>query len=192
MAINLSKGQKINLSKEKQGLDKIIVGLGWDAAKKRFGIFGQDIDCDASAILLRDGKFVNKKDLVYFGNLKHKSGAVKHCGDNLTGNGNGDDEQIIVELSKVPNDVDRIVFVVNIYECLSRKQHFGMVKNAFIRVVDQNTQGEICRYNLSEDYAGCTAMIMGEVSREGNEWHFHALGQGTNDAGIGDLVNRFN
>ena len=106
MAISLSKGQKINLTKEKEGLNKILVGLGWDEAKKFLGIFGADVDCDASAILLRNGKFVDKKDLVYFGNLKHKSGSVVHCGDNLTGSGAGDDEQILVELKSVPSDVD--------------------------------------------------------------------------------------
>lgn len=191
MAISLSKGQKINLTKEKEGLNNICVGLGWDEAKKFLGIFGADVDCDASAILLRNGKFVDKKDLVYFGNLKHKSGSVVHCGDNLTGSGAGDDEQILVELKSVPSDVDRIVFVVNIYDCIARRQHFGMVKNAYIRIEDQGSRSELCRFNLTDEYNGCTAMIMGEVSKEGNEWQFHAIGQGTDDAKIGQLVNRF-
>ena len=140
---------------------------------------------------LRNGKFVDKKDLVYFGNLKHKSGSVVHCGDNLTGSGAGDDEQILVELKSVPSDVDRIVFVVNIYDCIARRQHFGMVKNAYIRIEDQGSRSELCRFNLTDEYNGCTAMIMGEVSKEGNEWQFHAIGQGTDDAKIGQLVNRF-
>ena len=172
MSISLQKGQKVSLSKDNAGLAKIIVGLGWDEVKQSSGkgIFGalfgsqpQAIDCDASAILLKNGKFTDKSDLVYFGNLKHKSGTVNHMGDNLTGAGDGDDEQIVIDLSKVPEQYDKIVIVVNIYQAVQRKQHFGMIENAFIRLVDARNNNEICKYNLTENYSGMTAMIFGEV-----------------------------
>lgn len=194
MAISLQKGQKVSLTKENAGLDNIMVGLGWDEIKKKRGIFApkpQDIDCDASAILLREGKFTHKDDVVYFGNLTHKSQSVRHMGDNLTGAGNGDDEQILVQLSKVPQQFDRIVFVVNIYQAMQRKQHFGMVENCFIRLVDGRNNQEICRYDLSENYDEMTSMIFGEVYRNNNEWKFNAIGQATRDNGIGELVRRY-
>ena len=173
MSISLKKGQKVSLTKESAGLSNVLVGLGWDAAeteKKGFfasllGSGSADIDCDATAILLKDGKFCDKSDVVYFGNLQHKSGTVRHMGDNLTGDGDGDDEQILIELSKVPAEYDRIVIVVNIYDCIKRKQEFGMIKNAFIRIVDGKTNRELCKYNLSENYSGMTAMIFGEIYR---------------------------
>ena len=155
MAINLQKGQKVSLSKESPGLSKVIVGLGWDEAPQPKGLLSlftgkQDIDCDASAILLKNGRLVNREDLVYFGNLKHKTGTVLHMGDNLTGAGEGDDEQIVIDLAHVPAEYDKIVIVVNIYHALKRHQHFGMIRNAFIRLVDDRTQKEICRYNLEK------------------------------------------
>ena len=173
MSISLKKGQKVSLTKESAGLSNVLVGLGWDAAeteKKGFfssllGSGSADIDCDATAILLKDGKFCDKSDVVYFGNLQHKSGTVRHMGDNLTGDGDGDDEQILIELSKVPAEYDRIVIVVNIYDCIKRKQEFGMIKNAFIRIVDGKTNRELCKYNLSENYSGMTAMIFGTIWR---------------------------
>ncbi len=199
MSISLQKGQKVNLSKESAGLSKIIVGLGWDAAEQKSGgflssLFGgapQAIDCDASAIMLKNGKFVDKQDLVYFGNLKHKSKTVTHMGDNLTGDGEGDDEQIVIELAKVPSEYDRIVIVVNIYSAVSRKQHFGMIKNAFIRLVDASNNKEICKYNLTDDYPGMMAMIFGEVYRRDGEWKFSAIGQGTQDPGLNELTARY-
>lgn len=194
MSISLQKGQKVSLTKENAGLSTVMIGLGWDEAKpakKLFALKTQDIDCDASAILLKDGKLAHKTDVVYFGNLSHKSGTVQHMGDNLTGEGDGDDEQILVQLSKVPEDYDKIVVVVNIYNAVSRKQHFGMIQNAFIRVVDGATNAELCRYNLTEDCSGKTAMIFGEVYRYNGEWKFNAIGQGTNDTGINDLANRY-
>ena len=138
MSISLQKGQKISLTKESAGLSKIILGLGWDEVKQKKGLFSKPapIDCDASAILLRNGKLSAPKDVIYYGNLKHDSGAIQHMGDNLTGAGDGDDEQIVVDLSKVPADVDRIVLVVNIYMATQRNQHFGLIENAFIRTVD--------------------------------------------------------
>lgn len=195
MSISLQKGQKVSLSKDNAGLSNVLIGLGWDEVKRSKGGFfapkPQDIDCDASAILLKNGKFAGKKDLVYFGNLRHSSGTVQHMGDNLTGAGAGDDEQILVDLSKVPAEYDKIVIVVNIYQAVRRKQHFGMIQNAFIRLVDGRNNNEMCRYNLTEDYSGMTAMIFGEVYRHNGEWKFNAIGQGTTDPGIGELVNRY-
>jgi stress response protein SCP2 len=194
MSISLQKGQKVNLSKERAGLSTVMVGLGWDEVEQKRGFFApkpQPIDCDASAILLKNGKLAGKQDLVYFGNLSHKSGTAQHMGDNLTGQGEGDDEQIIVDLAKMPSEYDRIVIVVNIYQAYQRKQHFGLIKNAFIRLVDAKTNTEMCKYNLSEDYSGMTAMIFGEIYRHEGEWKFNAIGQGTKDSGLGELANRY-
>lgn len=194
MSVNLSKGQRINLSKEVEGLSKIMVGLGWDAAKQSGGIlnhlFGStsySIDCDASAITMGNG---NKyRACIYYGNLSEDN--VYHHGDNLTGDGDGDDEQITVDLAHLSSEIERIVFVVNIYNCTERKQDFGLIKNAYIRLVDESTGKEICKYNLSDDYTGKTAMIFAEVYRNNGEWKFNAIGQGTNDASISQLINRY-
>lgn len=190
MSVNLVKGQKINLSKEVTGgLTKIMVGLGWDAVKK--GFFGSkpDIDCDASAIILgKDGKY---RTCVYYGDRSAESKCVYHHGDNLTGDGDGDDEQITVDLANITDKVEKIVFVVNIYNCVARKQDFGLVKNAYIRLVDESTGKEICKYNLSDDYAGKTAMVFAEVYKKDGEWKFNAIGQGTNDSSISEFIHRY-
>ena len=201
MSVSLQKGQKISLSKKSAGLSKVIVGLGWDEAQSGnsgggilgslFGGGSQAIDCDASAMLLQDGKLKDKGDIVYFGNLTHSSGTVRHMGDNLTGAGEGDDEQIMIDLASVPSKYDRIVVVVNIYEAVKRKQHFGMIRNAFVRIVDERSKKELCRYNLTDDYSGSLALIFGEVYRHNGEWKFNAIGQGTKDPGIGDLAKRY-
>lgn len=195
MSISLQKGQKVSLSKENTGLSKVIIGLGWDEVQKgKAGLFSKKpkpIDCDASALLLINGKLAGKKDIVYFGNLRHKSGTIQHMGDNLTGAGDGDDEQIIVDLASVPAEYDRIVLVVNIYQAVQRQQHFGMIQNAFIRLVDARNNNEMCKYDLTENYSGMTAMIFGEVYRHNGEWKFNAIGQGTNDPGLGELANRY-
>ena len=201
MSVSLQKGQKVSLSKEgKEGLNRVIVGLGWDEAQpqRSGGLFGslfsaptQSIDCDASALMLQNGKLTDKGDIVYFGNLRHRSGAVQHMGDNLTGAGAGDDEQIVIELDRVPAEYDRIVMVVNIYQAMARKQHFGMIRNAFIRIVDARNNQELCRYNLSENYDDMTAMIFGEVYRHNGEWKFNAIGQATKDPGLGELSRRY-
>lgn len=195
MSISLQKGQKVSLSKGNAGLSKVIIGLGWDEVKKAKGGFfapkPQAVDCDASALVLKNGYLADAKDTVYFGNLRHPSGTIQHMGDNLTGAGDGDDEQIIVDLDKVPADYDRIVLVVNIYQAISKKQHFGMIQNAFIRIIDAKTNQELCIYNLTEDYSGMTAMIFGEVYRRSGEWKFNAIGQGTNDPGIRELSKRY-
>ncbi len=194
MSISLQKGQKVSLTKESAGLSTVMIGLGWDEVKQKGGFFSKKpapIDCDASAILLQGGYLRDKADVVYFGNLQHMSGTVQHLGDNLTGAGEGDDEQIIVDLAKIPAQYDRIVLVVNIYQAMQRKQHFGLIENAFIRLVDGKTNREMCKYNLTESYPGMTAMIFGEVYRHNGEWKFSAIGQGTNDPGLGELVNRY-
>ena len=200
MSVSLQKGQKVSLSKGNDGLNKIVLGLGWDQAKpaQPSGLFGAlfasqpaAIDCDASALLLSGGKIKDIKDVVYFGNLKHRSGSVQHMGDNLTGAGDGDDEQIVVNLASLPAEYDRIVLVVNIYRATERNQHFGMIENAFIRVVDGRTNVEMCKYNLSNEYSGMKAMIFGEVYKNNGEWKFNAIGQGTIDNSLGDLIKRF-
>lgn len=195
MSVNLQKGQKVDLTKGNAGLKSLVVGLGWDEAPKKFSLFSkqEDIDCDASAILIsaNSGKLAGPIDVVYYGQLQHRSGAVRHCGDNLTGAGDGDDEQIIVELNRVPAEYSKIVFVVTIYQARERKQQFGMIRNAFIRVVDADTGAELCKYDLSENYEGKTAMIFGEVYRYNNEWKFGAIGEPTNDNGIADMAARF-
>ena len=189
MAISLQKGQRVSLSKEsKEGLNRVIVGLGWDEARqpqtKGFlaSLFGggepQAIDCDASALLLQDGKLRNWKDVVYFGALRHGSGAVQHLGDNLTGAGDGDDEQIKVDLSLVPENIQRVAFTVTIYDADVRRQNFGQVNNAFIRIVDESNGQEILRYDLGEDFSIETAAIFGELYKHNGEWKFNAIGSG--------------
>lgn len=200
MAVNLQKGQKVSLKKsDGKKLSKLMVGLGWDAVEKKSGGFfsnlfsgKKDIDCDASVFVCQGGKLVDNEDIVYFGNLEHKSKAVKHMGDNLTGEGEGDDEQIFVELDKVPSKYDKMIFVVNIYKAVDRKQHFGMIKNAYIRIIDPDNREELCRFNLSgSDYVDMLAMIAGTVYRYKDEWKFSADGTGTKDTGLSMLSNRF-
>lgn len=199
MSVSLQKGQKVDLTKGNAGLNKIIVGLGWDPVKKSGGFLGgilggkeTQIDCDASVIMLNsNNKLAKKENVVYFGNLKDQAGSVKHSGDNLTGDGDGDDEQIQVDLSKIPNDVDHLVFVVNIYDCQRRKQDFGLIQNAFIRVVNGANNQEVLKFNLSESYAGKTALLTGEVYRHNNEWKFSAMGEATNDISLSELLKRY-
>lgn len=203
MSINLSKGQKINLSKERSGLSQVMVGLGWDEVPQNTGFLSlfapkpQDIDCDAFAILLGyDGKLVNNATklnecCVFFNNLRHWSGAIVHQGDNLTGAGDGDDEQIFVDLDRVPSEIGVIVFAVNIYDAFDRNQHFGMLKNAFIRVVDYNKQIELCRFNLNENYNNQTALIAGALVRGTNGWEFMTDGLAVRVPSITDVVSSF-
>lgn len=196
MSVNLQKGQKVDLTKAGAALKTIVVGLGWDAAPvKKGGLFApkpEPIDCDASALLLSGGdKLASKYDKVFFGNLVHKSGAVQHTGDNLTGDGDGDDEQIVIHLGNVPQNYEKIVFVINIYGAVQRKQHFGMIQNCFIRIFDADTNKELCKFTLSENYNGMTAMIPGEVYRHNGEWKFNAIGQATADPGLDDVAKRY-
>ena len=181
MSISLQKGQKVNLSKEKKGLSRVVVGLGWDEVKRSRGFFAlkpAPIDCDASAILLQNGRMAGRDDLVYYNNLTHKSGTVRHMGDNLTGEGEGDDEQIQIDLSKVPANIERIAFTVTIYEAEARRQNFGQVSNSFIRLVDETTGKEMIRYDLGEDFSIETAVVVGELYRHNGEWKFNAIGSG--------------
>ena len=179
MSVSLQKGQKISLSKEKAGLSSVIVGLGWDEASVNLNSKSRTpIDCDASALLLKGGRLKEQKDIVYFANLYHARGTVKHMGDNVTGAGDGDDEQIYIDLDRVPAEYDKIVIVVNVFNAVHKQQHFGMIQNAFIRIMDEKTKQELCRYNLSDDYTGMTAMIFGEVYRYNGEWKFNAIGSG--------------
>lgn len=202
MAINLQKGQRVDLTKGNPGLTKILVGLGWDPVENRGGggLFGSlfgggggaNIDCDASVIMLSEGdKLKSNSDVIYFGNLKSSDGSVQHTGDNLTGDGDGDDEQINVDLSRVPSHIQKLVFVVNIYDCVKRKQHFGMIKNAFIRIVNPSNNQELIHYNLTDDYNGKTSLVVGELYRHGSDWKFGAVGNGTNAASLGDLVRTY-
>lgn len=173
--INLVKGQKVDLTKDNANLKHLRVGLGWDA--NRFD--GSAFDLDACAFLLnKDGKARIEGDMVYYNHLTHDSGAVKHSGDNLTGDGGGDDETIFVDLSKVPNNIEKIDFAITIYMAQERMQNFGMVQNAYVRVLDDDTNEELVRYDLSEDYSTETALVMGELYRHGNEWKFTAIGSG--------------
>ena len=176
MAISLKKGQKVDLTKTNPGLKEVLIGLGWDTNKYDGG---KDFDLDSSVFLLgANNKVASDDDFVFYGNLKHKSGAVEHMGDNLTGAGDGDDEQIKIDLSKVPAEVEKIDFTVTIYEAEERKQNFGQVENAFIRVVNQATGEELIRYDLGEDFSIETAVVIGELYRNKGEWKFNAIGSG--------------
>ena len=175
MAVSLSKGGNVSLTKEAPGLTAVVVGLGWDARTTT----GQDFDLDASAIMVTaEGKVLSDAHFVFFNNTKSPDGSVEHTGDNVTGEGEGDDEQLKVDLAAVPADVARVVFPVSIYDADSRGQSFGQVRNAFIRIVNQAGGAEIARYDLSEDASTETAMVFGELYRNGAEWKFRAVGQG--------------
>lgn len=175
MGVSLSKGGNVSLTKEAPGLTAVTIGLGWDVRTTT----GTDFDLDASAILTNaDGKVTSDQGFVFFNNLKSPDGSVEHTGDNITGEGEGDDEQIKVNLAGVPAEVTKIVFPVSIYDAENRQQSFGQVRNAFIRVVNQANDQEIARYDLSEDASTETAMVFGELYRNGAEWKFRAVGQG--------------
>ena len=176
MPISLSKGQKVSLTKDNPGLSKVVVGLGWDI--NQFDT-GGDFDLDTAAFLLADsGKVSNQNDFVFFGNLKHPSGSVEHLGDNRTGAGDGDDEQIKVDLSKVPANITKIAFTVTIYEAEARRQNFGQVSNAFIRIYNEENGEELLRYDLGEDFSIETAAVFGELYKNNGEWKFNAIGSG--------------
>jgi tellurium resistance protein TerD len=187
MTVSLSKGGNVSLSKQAPGLSAIRVGLGWDVRTTT----GADFDLDASAILCDStGKVVSDRDFVFFNNLISSDGSVRHTGDNLTGEGEGDDEVIDVDLATVPPAVHKIVFPVSIYDAASRVQSFGQVRNAFIRVVNAADNAEIARYDLSEDASTEAAMIFGELYRHDTEWKFRAIGQGYT-AGLAGIATDF-
>lgn len=212
MTINLTKGQKIDLTKNNSGLTVLRVGLGWEPnIEKQDDIKGKSIfsvltrritegakivtrsnfDLDSSVFLVDANE--KRVDTVYYGNLNGIGGCVKHHGDSLTGKGakGTDKENITIDLTKVPPNVNKLVFVVNIYECVSRNQHFGMVKDAFIHIDNANMGSELCRFNLTDDYSNKTALIVGEIYRYSGEWKFYAVGEGTRDASLSDMINRY-
>ena len=187
MALSLSKGGNLSLTKEAPVMTKVLVGLGWDARSTD----GQDFDLDASAFLLKaDGKVRADSDFIFYNQLKSTDGSVEHTGDNRTGEGDGDDEAIKIDLSKVPADIDKIAITVTIHEADARRQNFGQVRNAFIRLVNQDNNSEVVRYDLAEDASTETAMIFAELYRNGAEWKFRAVGQGFN-GGLKPLAESF-
>lgn len=187
MAVNLQKGGNVSLTKEAPGLKKINVGLGWDLRATD----GADFDLDASAFLLNEsGKVRGDQDFIFYNNAKSSDGAVEHLGDNRTGEGEGDDEVVAVNLEGVPADVQKVVVAVTIHDAESRRQNFGMVQSAFIRVVNAENSSEIARYDLSEDASTEAAMVFGEVYRHNSEWKFRAVGQGFN-GGLGPLASSY-
>lgn len=202
MSISLQKGQKIDLhKKDGSQLTNIMVGLGWKEVKASggglLGIFKQkvDVDIDASIILLQaDGKVGSNENVIFFNHKDHASGCVHHCGDNRVGGNMGgmnDSEQVLVDLSLVPQGLERIVFVVNIYDCVKRKQHFGMVEGAYIRIVDKSTDETIASYNLTEDYSGKTSVTVGEIYLSDGNWKFNAIGQPGYEAGLPEMVQKY-
>jgi len=188
MAISLKKGANVNLAKEAPGVTKFKIGLGWDARATA----GEDFDLDASAFGLNaaTAKVNNEKDFIFYGNKVHASGAITSTGDNKTGQGAGDDESVIVDTSKMPANIQKIAFTCTIHDAAARRQSFGMVNNAYIRVVDEGTGTEVARYDLSEDYSVETALIFGELYLHNGEWKFKAIGQGFAD-GLAGLCKNF-
>ncbi len=187
MAVSLSKGGNVSLSKEAPGLKSVIIGLGWDVRASD----GQGFDLDATAFLLKDnGKVRSDSDFIFYNNTKSVDGSVEHTGDSKDGAGDGDDESLKVDLSRVPADVHKVAVCVTIHDAEARRQNFGMVNNAFVRILNADGGKEIARYDLSEDASVETAMIFAEVYRHNNEWKFKAIGQGFK-GGLGPLAQNF-
>lgn len=188
MAVSLQKGQKVDLTKTNPGLKKVIIGLGWDVNKYDGG---HDFDLDAAAFCLAEnGKVTADTDFVFYNNSKHPSQSVIHLGDNLTGSGDGDDEQIKIDLASVPENIHKIDFTVTIHDAEARKQNFGQVSNAFIRIVNEESGEELIRYDLGEDFSIETAVIVSELYRNGQEWKFNAIGSGF-QGGLAALCSNF-
>ena len=187
MGISLNKGGNLSLSKTDPSLNNLIIGLGWDARPTD----GADFDLDASAFMLKsDGKVRSDNDFIFYNQLRSTCGSVEHTGDNLTGDGDGDDESLIVQLSKIPADIQRVAITVTIHDAEARKQNFGQVSNAFMRVVNKDSGVEVARYDLTEDASIETAMIFGEIYRHNGEWKFKAVGQGY-AGGLAALVKQY-
>jgi tellurium resistance protein TerD len=187
MAISLNKGGNINLSKTDPNLKNIIMGLGWDARATD----GADFDLDASAFMLKEnGKVRTDSDFIFYNQMRSTCGSIEHTGDNRTGAGDGDDEQIVVLLDRIPADIHRVVFTVTIHDADARRQNFGQISSAYVRVINQETNAEVARYDLSEDASIETAMIFGEIYRYGGEWKFKAVGQGY-AGGLGPLASQY-
>ena len=195
MAINLTKGQRISLTKEDPSLKQIMCGLGWDVAPKSGGFFGgnKEFDLDSSVLCLNaDKKLTDLKNLIYFGNLRHSSSAIAHQGDNLTGAGEGDDEIINIDLPLIPPDIAYLVFAINIYKCDRRRQDFSMVDNAFVRLVNRANSKELARYNLSgAEYQGMTGMILAELYRHNDDWKMAAVGNGFKVTTLADIAKMY-
>lgn len=188
MGIVLKKGQKIDLTKGNASLKKILIGLGWDTNKYDGK---QDFDLDAAAFCCgEDSKVHNDLDFIFYNNLKHSSGAIEHLGDNLTGDGDGDDEQIIIDLSLVPQSISRINFTVTIHEADERNQNFGQVSNAYVRLVNSENDQELLKYDLGEDFSIETAIVVAEIYRYNGEWKFNAIGSGF-QGGLAALCKNF-
>ena len=188
MPISLQKGQKVSLTKGNPGLKNVVVGIGWDV--NEFDT-GGDFDLDTEAFFLTEmGKVSNQNDFVFYGNLIHPSGAAQHMGDNLTGVGDGDDEQIKIDLSKVPPNIQKITFTVTIHEAEVRQQNFGQVSNAFVRIFNEENGEELLRYDLGEDFSIETAAVFGELYKINNEWKFNAIGSGY-QGGLAALCNNY-
>jgi len=176
MSINLSKGQRIDLTKTNPGLKRAIIGLGWDTNRYDGGA---DFDLDASAFLAdENGKVINDIDFIFYNNLKHPSGGVEHTGDNRTGVGDGDDEQIVIDFQKLPSHVYKIGIAVTIHDADARSQNFGQVSNAFVRVVNEENNTEILRFDLGEDFSVETAVVICELYKHNGDWKFNAIGSG--------------
>lgn len=188
MAINLQKGQKINLSKVSPGLTKAMIGLGWDVNSFDNN---QDFDLDASIFMVsKSGKVENDADFIFYNNLKHSSGSIIHTGDNRTGEGEGDDEAVKIDFSKIPDNIDKLAVAVTIHEADIRSQNFGQVENAFVRLVDEVSNEEILRYDLSEDFSIETAVVFAEIYKKDSQWRFSAIGSGFK-GGLGALCQRY-
>ncbi|MGD6818568.1 TerD family protein [Metabacillus sp. 84] len=188
MAISLAKGQKVDLTKSNPGLTNIVVGLGWDVNKYDGG---QDFDLDSSVFLLNaEGKCSSEADFVFYNNTKGANGAVEHTGDNRTGEGEGDDEQVKVNLPGVPENIQKIAFTITIHDAETRSQNFGQVSNSYVRILNETNGEELIRYDLGEDFSIETAVVVGELYRHGSEWKFSAIGSGY-QGGLGSLVSDY-
>lgn len=188
MGITLSKGQKVDLTKGNPGLKHVLIGLGWDTNRYDGGF---DFDLDTAAFLIgENGKVTNDLDFVFYNNVKHSSGSVTHLGDNRTGAGDGDDEQIQVDLSKIPTNISKVAFTVTIHEAQDRRQNFGQVNNSYIRVIDVDKNEELIKFELGEDFSIETAVVVAEIYRHNGEWKFNALGSGF-EGGLAALCNNF-
>lgn len=188
MAISLAKGQKVDLTKGNPGLTKVIVGLGWDVNRYDGG---NDFDLDTSAFLLgEDGKVRSESDFIFYNNASGGNGSVVHQGDNQTGDGDGDDEQVAIDLSAIPADVHKVAFTITIHDAESRSQNFGQVDNSYVRIINDANQEELIRYDLGEDFSIESAIVVAELYRHGAEWKFNAIGSGF-QGGLGSLAQNY-
>jgi len=193
MSVNLQKGQKVDLTKGNAALRRVMVGLGWaESEKAQQKGQKEEYDLDAMVFLLdANGTIASKGDVVFFNNLTHSSGCVKHQGDDLVGGSGGDDEQVMIDLSRLPQHYDRLVVIVSIYKASEKGQHFGVISRAHIRLIDADTNKELCIFNLSENYSGATAMIFGELYRRQGEWKFGAVGQPLQQWSVAQLTEQY-